>query len=86
MISSLIDENTTPTKVGEFSSKDQLAGELFSNVVSVTFSAFDETEPLSEKKKDKSTGIQFSYVGLKKSKKKGDEKSLPPKSPVILKK
>ncbi|XPE24054.1 AAA family ATPase [Shigella sonnei] len=83
MISSLIDENTTPTKVGEFSSKDQLAGELFSNVVSVTFSAFDETEPLSEKK-DKSTGIQFSYVGLKRVK-KGDEKSLPPKSPVILK-
>lgn len=40
----------------------------FSNVVSVTFSAFDETEPLSEKK-DKSTGIQFSYVGLKRVKK-----------------
>lgn len=83
MISSLIDENSTPSKVGEFSSKDKLAGELFSNVVSVTFSAFDETEPLSEKK-DKSTGIQFSYVGLKRVK-KGDEKNLPPKSPVILK-
>lgn len=83
MISSLIDEKTSPAKVGEFSSKDQLAGELFSNVVSVTFSAFDETEPLSEKK-DKSTGIQFSYVGLKRVK-KGDEKNLPPKSPVILK-
>lgn len=83
MISSLIDENATPTKVGEFSSKDQLAGDLFSNVVSVTFSAFDETEPLPEKK-DKSTGIQFSYVGLKRVK-KGDEKNLPPKSPVILK-
>lgn len=83
MISSLIDENTTANKVGEFSSKDQLAGELFSNVVSVTFSAFDETEPLPEKK-DKSSGIQFSYVGLKRVK-KADEKNLPPKSPVILK-
>ncbi|MCZ5439144.1 hypothetical protein O5476_17875 [Escherichia coli] len=61
-------KKTSPAKVGEFSSKDQLAGELFSNVVSVTFSAFDETEPLSEKK-DKSTGIQFSYVGLKRVKK-----------------
>lgn len=83
MINSLIDENSTPTKVGVFASTDQLEGELFSNVVSVTFSAFDETEPLSEKK-DKSTGIQFSYVGLKRVK-KGDEKNLPPKSPVILK-
>lgn len=83
MISSLIDENTTSSKVGKFASIDALEGELFSNVVSVTFSAFDETEPLPEKK-DKSTGIQFSYVGLKRVK-KGDEKSLPPKSPVILK-
>lgn len=83
MISSLIDENSTVNKVGEFSSKDQLAGDIFSNVISVTFSAFDETEPLPEKK-DKSTGIQFSYVGLKRIK-KSDEKNLPPKSPVILK-
>ncbi|EAW1174397.1 ATP-binding protein [Salmonella enterica subsp. enterica] len=83
MISSLIDENSAPTKVGEFSSEDSLAGELFSNVVSVTFSAFDETEPLPEKK-DKSTGIHFSYVGLKRVR-KNDEKNPPPKSPIILK-
>lgn len=62
---------------------DEFEGELFSNVVSVTFSAFDETEPLPEKK-DKSSGIQFSYVGLKRVK-RGSEKNLPPKSPVILK-
>jgi predicted ATPase len=83
MISSLIDENSTSTKVGEFTSLDKLEGELFSNVVSVTFSAFDETEPLPEKK-DKSAGIQFSYVGLKRIRKAG-EKYLAPKSPVILK-
>jgi hypothetical protein len=83
MISSLIDENSTTSKVGEFVSLDKLDGELFSNVVSVTFSAFDETEPLPEKK-DKSTGIQFSYVGLKRVK-RGSEKRLPPKSPLILK-
>jgi len=80
MISSLIDENSTSTKVGEFTSLDELEGELFSNVVSVTFSAFDETEPLPEKK-DKSAGIQFSYVGLKRIRKAG-EKYLAPKSPV----
>ncbi|WP_417538682.1 AAA family ATPase [Marinobacter sp.] len=83
MISALIDENSASSKVGEFASLDELEGELFSNVVSVTFSAFDETEPLPEKK-DKSTGIQFSYVGLKRVK-RSNEKSLPPKSPVILK-
>jgi hypothetical protein len=83
MISSLIDENSTSSKVGKFTSLDELEGELFSNVVSVTFSAFDETEPLPEKK-DKSSGIQFSYVGLKRIKKAG-EKYLPPKSPIILK-
>jgi predicted ATPase len=83
MISSLIDDDASISKVGNFASSDQFEGELFSNVVSVTFSAFDETEPLPEKK-DKSSGIQFSYVGLKRVKKK-NEKSLPPKSPVILK-
>lgn len=83
MISSLIDENSSTSKVGEFTSLDEFEGNLFSNVVSVTFSAFDETEPLPEKK-DKSKGIQFSYVGLKRVK-KANEKSLPPKSPVILK-
>ncbi|OOE83843.1 hypothetical protein BZG73_10665 [Salinivibrio siamensis] len=83
MISSLIDDESPASKVGEFSSSDEFEGELFSNVVSVTFSAFDETEPLAEKK-DKSSGIQFSYVGLKRVK-KGNEKNLPPKSPVILK-
>lgn len=83
MISSLIDDSSSISKVGKFTSSDDFEGDLFSNVVSVTFSAFDETEPLPEKK-DKSKGIQFSYVGLKRVK-KGGEKSLPPKSPVILK-
>jgi energy-coupling factor transporter ATP-binding protein EcfA2 len=83
MISSLIDDESPASKVGEFTSSDEFEGDLFSNVVSVTFSAFDETEPLPEKK-DKSSGIQFSYVGLKRVK-KGSEKNLAPKSPVILK-
>lgn len=83
MISSLINGNSLKSKVGEFATLDKFEGEIFSNVVSVTFSAFDETEPLPEKK-DKSTGIQFSYIGLKRVKKL-NEKSLPPKSPMILK-
>jgi predicted ATPase len=83
MISSLIDSSAMPSKVGRFISNDEFEGDMFSNVVSVTFSAFDETEPLAEKK-DKSSGIQFSYVGLKRVK-KATEKALPPKSPTILK-
>lgn len=83
MISSLIDDDALTSRVGEFVSSDTFEGDLFSNVVSVTFSAFDETEPLPEKK-DKSSGIQFSYIGLKRVR-KTNEKILPPKSPVILK-
>ncbi|HAV1430774.1 TPA: ATP-binding protein [Vibrio parahaemolyticus] len=84
MISSIIDENAKTSKVGTFTSLDDfLHGELFSNVVSVTFSAFDETEPLPERK-DKSSGIQFSYVGLKRVR-KSNESPPPPKSPIILK-
>ncbi|MTC55279.1 MULTISPECIES: AAA family ATPase [Providencia] len=84
MINSLIDEKSTPAKVGEFiPDEGQDYGSLFSNVVSVTFSAFDETEPLAERK-DKSKGIQFSYVGLKRIKTSSDTRSLSPKSPTIL--
>lgn len=83
MISSLIIDNAPISKFGNFSSADELEGDIFSNIVSVTFSAFDETEPLPEKR-DKSEGMQFSYVGLKRVK-KGADKSLPPKSPIILK-
>ena len=83
MINCLLEENTKKTKYGRFTSNDFTGESIFSNVVSVTFSAFDETEPLPEKK-DKSSGIFFSYVGLKRISKSG-EKNLPPKSPVILK-
>lgn len=41
---------------------------LFANVVFVSFSAFDETEPIEEKR-DKTKGLQYSYIGLKRIKK-----------------
>lgn len=37
----------------------------FANLISVAFSAFDEFEPLSSPR-DKTKGIQYSYIGLKK--------------------
>jgi predicted ATPase len=71
------------TKSGTFSSAEISKGEkLFANLISVTFSAFDESEPKPEKK-DKTTGIQYSYIGLKQIRTKGEP--LSPKSPTILK-
>lgn len=68
------------TRFGSFDSEDEI---LFANVVFVTFSAFDESEPEKEIK-DKTKKIDYSYIGLKRIK-KGDETSLPPKSPIMLK-
>ena len=84
MISSLIDTDASPSKVGEFIF-DNIAFEdnSFANVVSVTFSAFDESLPPPESK-DKSKGIQYSYIGLKRTQ-VGQETNLTPKSPVMLK-
>lgn len=73
----LSSENTT--KYGIF---DATKATLFANVVSVSFSAFDETEPVKEQK-DKTKGLQYSYIGLKRIK-KGDEKDNLPKSPLML--
>lgn len=84
MINSLIEDNGTSTKYGIFSSEENPNSQrLFANLVSVTFSAFDETEPQPERK-DKTAGIQYSYIGLKRIK-IGSEKNLSPKSPTILK-
>lgn len=55
---------------------------LFANLVFVSFSAFDETNPIAEKK-DNTKQLKFSYIGLKRI---GRDRTLrPPKSPVMLK-
>lgn len=76
MISSLINNDA---KFGKFMFNGiPDKNNSFANVVSVTFSAFDEFE--APERKDKSTGIQYSYIGLKRS---SEDKN--PKSPVMLK-
>ncbi|MCU4173950.1 AAA family ATPase [Carboxylicivirga sp. N1Y90] len=80
MISSLLVDNAR-SRYGYFTSDDY--NEIFSNLVSVTFSAFDTTEPMPERK-DKTKGLQYSYIGLKRNK-QGKDTSLAPKSPTILK-
>ncbi|WP_339283542.1 AAA family ATPase [Paenibacillus sp. FSL R5-0486] len=78
MIDSLIDKKN-PSKVGYFSpiSEEITSENLFANVVSVSFSAFDPAEPLPERR-NKLEGTPYSYIGLKQFKK-------PPKSPDNLK-
>ena len=78
ILNSLLSSEKT-TKYGIF---DATKSTLFANVVSVSFSAFDETEPMKEQK-DKTKGLQYSYIGLKRIK-KGDEKDNLPKSPFML--
>lgn len=86
MINSLIDKNSSKDKVGFFStSSDDISKEdLFANVVSVSFSAFDPTEPLPERRGN-TDGIPYSYIGLKKINKKKQIQASSPKSPDNLK-
>lgn len=83
MINSLIDDDTQSKKNGQFVSDLSLTqGTLFANLISVSFSAFDESEPRAEKR-DKTAGIQYSYIGLKRIQ-TSNEKNFGPKSTTML--
>jgi predicted ATP-dependent endonuclease of OLD family len=63
MIKSLV-LSSSKENFGEFNSElDEDEEEIFASVVSVSFSAFDQTKPLPQKE-DNSKGIKYSYVGL----------------------
>ncbi|OLS34184.1 hypothetical protein BTR22_19030 [Alkalihalophilus pseudofirmus] len=82
MIKSLLDSQSKKQDVGSFSSElTNDPQELFASVVSVTFSAFDSSEPLKEQKNKE--GIQYNYIGLKRERNKDGEEQ-PPKSYKIL--
>jgi len=57
-----------PDRWGDKNDKD-----LFAGVVSVSFSAFDPFEPYPEQK-DKTKGVCYSYVGLKRSSNRGGKR------------
>ena len=63
MIRALVDDSSS-SEFGKFETETQEESAFFANLISVSFSAFDETEPKPEKK-DKTEGIQYSYIGLK---------------------
>jgi len=82
MINSLMDDENSSSKYGSFISENtETDSGLFANLTSVTFSAFDETEPKQERK-DKTQGMRFSYIGLKRIQ-TGDKNS-GPKSTIML--
>jgi predicted ATPase len=86
MISTLINENTSKNESGKFESESESMTNdtgLFANLISISFSAFDESDPKPERK-DNTKGIQYSYIGLKQIRGPND-KALGPKSTVMLK-
>ncbi len=83
MSRALVDRKASSNKVGAFKWTDNDSGEqLFANLVSVTFSAFDPFEPLPEQK-DRTAGIKYSYVGLKRASFQGKGVATP-KSPDLF--
>ena len=85
MTRSLVDKRADTAEVGAFNvvSDEPTDGDMFASLVSVTFSAFDPFEPLPNRR-DKSEGMQYSYVGLKRTGTTAEGKPLAPKSPERL--
>lgn len=89
MISTLLGGNRVISKNGYFSNIDSNTPENpFASLISVSFSAFDETNPVKEKR-DKTKSLNYSYIGLKTLDEENSSEELKiqsnPKSPDILK-
>lgn len=71
--------------VGSFEgdTEDLIDERLFANLVSVTFSAFDPFGPLPSRQ-DKSSGVQYAYIGLRRTGLGEDGKPHPPRTPDQL--
>lgn len=83
MSRALIDPKADPKVVGSFMTESGAEADLFANLVSVTFSAFDPFEPLPNRQ-DRSEGLPCAYIGLKRTGTSAEGKPLAPKSPDRL--
>jgi len=81
MAGSLLDSEDSSTS-GRFSSESGY-GSPFANLVSVSFSAFDEFEIIPDRRNPED-GIGYAYVGLRRTTNRGAERGTP-KSPDMLK-
>lgn len=61
MITTLLNGNKSSNKIGYFENDNQKTEDLFANLVSVSFSAFDETDPIKEKR-DKTKYLNYFYL------------------------
>lgn len=69
MSRALAEHGSAPEEVGIFTTSDSELSSVsttFANLVSVSFSAFDEFEPLPVRQ-NKASGLQYSYIGLKRA-------------------
>jgi predicted ATPase len=78
MSQALVNEKVGPEEVGHFTTVDETPASAFASLVSVTFSAFDEFEPMPERQ-NKAQGLPYAHVGLKRPS-GSDGKPLPPKT------
>lgn len=90
MTRALVQADASGRKVGRFkndidplSDFDDEPDEIFESIVSVTFSAFDPFEPLPVRQ-NKSEGVRYQYIGLKRSTTRDDGTARPPKTPESL--
>jgi ABC-type molybdenum transport system ATPase subunit/photorepair protein PhrA len=86
MTRALAEEGASSREVGRFVASEEGGAEqraLFANLVSVTFSAFDPFEPLPVPR-NRATGMQYGYIGLKRIGTTKNGRPLTPKSPSKL--
>ncbi|MBK3585729.1 AAA family ATPase [Streptomyces sp. MBT57] len=77
MSRALADPDAREEEVGAFTFRTHgVRRGRFANLVSVTFSAFDPFEPISTPR-NKTEGLQYTYVGLKRIRKNRTSRSLP---------
>lgn len=78
MARALADPRADPEEVGTF---EMRGGDenTFANLVSVTFSAFDPFEPISQPRDTTKVVLPYAYIGLKRIRVKIDDKPQPPK-------
>lgn len=75
-------EGKLPSVNGSFEFDEVINDEQFASVISISFSAFDPFQPLPEAK-DKSQGVTYSYIGLKRQSNIGGKVGTP-KTPEML--
>jgi hypothetical protein len=78
MSRAVLKDKQGPGVVGHFTSASEIAEDAFANLVSVTFSAFDDFEPMPERQ-NKTQGLPYAHIGLKRPS-GSDGKPVSPKS------